>query len=108
MASGNFLTNRLDGLRSRNHQTSSGEPASGYTTPSRYGSNFMPSHSQAASTAERGSLYRRNTNEATTMPNLAPIGQQPGTGNQGNLPNQISGGVEYPVSVSCSLNHICL
>lgn len=96
MASSNSLTNRLDGLRSRNPQTNSTEPSSGYTTPSRYASNFMPSHSQPTSTAERGSLYRRNTNEAGMLPNLAPIGQQPGTTNQGT---QMSGGVEYPASV---------
>ena len=62
----------------------------------------MPSHSQPTSTAERGSLYRRNTNEAAMLPNLTPIGQQPGATTQGT---QISGGVEYPASVSQPLNH---
>ena len=65
----------------------------------------MPSHSQASSTTERGGLYRRNTNEAGVMPNLAPIGQQPVTTNHGNQVSQISGGVEYPLSVSRPLNH---
>ena len=99
MASSNPLTNRLDGLRSRNIQTASGEPTSGFTTPSRYGNSFMPSHSQPTTT-ERGGLFRRNTNEIGTLPSLTPIGQQPGTIGQGNTLNQVSSGGEYPASVS--------
>ena len=40
------------------------------------------------------------------MPNLAPIGQQPVTTNHGNQVSQISGGVEFPISVSRPLYNL--
>ena len=107
MASSNSLTNHLDGLRTRNHQTASGEPTSGYTTPSRYGSNYMATHSLASTNSERpehgfGPL-RRATNDKNKLPNLHPIGQQPGALSQAgqiNHTTQNGGAVQYPLSVS--------
>ena len=107
MASTNPFANHLDGLRARNHQTSSGEPTSGYTTPSRYSSNYMPSHSLANASTERPEhgfgLQRRTTNDMNKMASLPPIGQQPGSINsstQISHPSQNGGAVQYPLSVS--------
>ena len=107
MASTNPLTNHLDGLRARNHQTPSGESTSGYATPSRYGSNYMPSHSLATASTERPEhsfgLQRRTTNDMNKMANLPPIGQQPGPINsstQVSHPSQNGGAGQYPLSVS--------
>ena len=106
MASSNSLTNHLDGLRARNHQTS-GEPTSGYATPSRYGSNYMPTHSVATAGVERPEhgfgLQRRATSDMNKMANLPPIGQQPGPVGQGSQVGhtaQNSGAMQYPLSVS--------
>ncbi len=77
MASSNALTNRLDELRSRNHQVTSSETSSGYTTPSRYSGSFMPSHSSSSNNDTRASLQRRFTTDLSKMPTLPPIGHQP-------------------------------
>ena len=93
----------LTGLRGRNHQSSSGDPSSGYATPTRFGGNYMPTHSQTISTADRNVLQRRSTNEMGKAVNLAPIGQQPMSAHQSNQVNrtaQTIDGVVYPLSVS--------
>ena len=77
MAASNALTNRLDELRSRNHQVTASETTSGYTTPSRYSGSFMQSHSSSATNDARTSLQRRFTTDMSKMPTLPPIGQQP-------------------------------
>ena len=77
MASSNALTNRLDELRSRNHQITTSETSSGYTTPSRYSGSFMPSQSSSSISDARVSLQRRFTTDLSKMPTLPPIGQQP-------------------------------
>ena len=85
--SSNALTNRLDELRSRNHQVTASETSSGYTTPSRYSGSFMQSHSSTSTNDARANLQRRFTTDLSKMSTLPPIGQQP---------NQAADNVDYP------------